>query len=120
FVSTLPAASSFCTLSLHDALPISFPHFVIVEPSYADDHYFAWKATDNHPPNPMGPGEGFLADVYRAVTSNPERWKRTVMIVVYDEHGGFFDHVPPFRVTTSRQGSEDDAWTDTAELLPSG
>ncbi len=98
----------------------TFPHFVIVEPSYADDHYFAWKATDNHPPNPMGPGEGFLADVYRAVTSNPERWKRTVMIVVYDEHGGFFDHVPPFRVTTSSQGYEDDAWKDKADFLTSG
>ncbi len=96
----------------------TFPHLIIVEPSYSDDHYFANKWTDNHPPNPMGPGEAFLADVYRAVTSNPKRWERTVMIVVYDEHGGFFDHVPPFPVTTSRY--DDDIWKDKADFLTSG
>jgi phospholipase C len=102
----------------------TFPNFVVVEPAYADDpvvnKLHLHRATDNHPPNPMGPGESFLADVYRAVTSNPERWKRTVMIVVYDEHGGFFDHVPPFRVTTSSPGFEDDAWQDKADFLTSG
>ena len=100
----------------------TFPHFILVEPAYADDPVVKkfGTANDNHPPNPMGPGEAFLADVYRAVTSNPERWKRTVMIVVYDEHGGFFDHVPPFKVTTPSPGYEDDAWKDKADFLTSG
>src|SRR2546428_11604360 len=98
----------------------TFPHFVIVEPSYADDQYFAWKATDNHPPNPMGPGEGFLADVYRAVTSNPERWKRTVMIVVYDEHGGLFDHVPPVPVRHPGPRAQDELGATKADFLTSG
>ncbi len=33
--------------------------------------------------------------VYAALTANPERWKKSVMIVTYDEHGGFFDHISP-------------------------
>src|SRR5439155_27111031 len=44
---------------------------------------------------PMAPGEAFLGDVYRIFASDPARWARTVFIVTYDEHGGFFDHVPP-------------------------
>ena len=102
----------------------TFPNFVIVEPAYADDPVVSklhmHRATDNHPPNPMGPGEAFLADVYRAVTSNPERWKKTVMVLVYDEHGGFYDHVPPFKVRTPSPGFEDDAWKDKADFLTSG
>jgi hypothetical protein len=45
----------------------------------------------NHPPLPMSFGEAFLKNVYDALTSNPGKWSRTVMIVCYDEHGGFFD-----------------------------
>jgi phospholipase C len=33
--------------------------------------------------------------VYEGVTANKDRWKKTVMIVYYDEHGGFWDHEPP-------------------------
>jgi len=66
----------------------------------------------------MAYGEAFLAEVYRAITCNPERWKGTLMLLIYDEHGGFFDHVPPFRVTTERPG--EDAWKNTAPFTTSG
>ena len=33
--------------------------------------------------------------VYQALTSNPAKWQKTVLIICYDEHGGFFDHVAP-------------------------
>lgn len=49
----------------------------------------------NHPPLPMAYGEKFLKKVYTALTSNPDRWSRTLLIICYDEHGGFFDHVAP-------------------------
>jgi phospholipase C len=105
----------------------SFPQLIIVEPTYSDDPgsqtntmhvpHPSWLIpTDNHPPNAMGPGEAFLAQVYRAVTSNERRWQTTVMVVVYDEHGGFFDHVPPFKVTTpAREG-----WKDKTPFTTSG
>jgi phospholipase C len=41
----------------------------------------------------------FLRRVYEAVTCNPARWARTLMIVTFDEHGGFYDHVPPPPIT---------------------
>jgi phospholipase C len=49
----------------------------------------------NHPPLPMAYGEEFLRKVYEAVRSNPKVWARSLIVVTCDEHGGFFDHVPP-------------------------
>jgi phospholipase C len=74
----------------------TFPQVLIVEPSYASaPHIGSDRPNDNHPPVSMGFGEEFLRDVYDAVTANPARWAETVMIITYDEHGGFFDHVEP-------------------------
>jgi phospholipase C len=36
-----------------------------------------------------------IADVYNAIRSNPDLWATTLLVVVYDEHGGFYDHVEP-------------------------
>lgn len=49
----------------------------------------------NHPPLPLAFGEDLLRRVYLALTSNPAKWARTMLVICYDEHGGFFDHVAP-------------------------
>jgi phospholipase C len=41
-------------------------------------------------------GERFVAQVVRAVMESPN-WKKTALFLTYDEHGGYFDHVPPPR-----------------------
>jgi phospholipase C len=51
-------------------------------------------ANDDHPHADIRNGQAFLNLVYRAVTSGPA-WPRTVLVINYDEWGGFFDHVPP-------------------------
>jgi phospholipase C len=43
----------------------------------------------------MAYGEGFLKKVYEGLTSNPNKWRKTMLVICYDEHGGFFDHVAP-------------------------
>jgi len=74
----------------------SFPEVILVEPTYQDaPHFGSDHPNDNHPPLAIGWGEEFLRRTYEAVTCNPMRWGNTLMIVYYDEHGGFFDHVPP-------------------------
>jgi phospholipase C len=95
----------------------TFPQVVLVEPAYADDP-FAAHPDDNHPPLPMGPGEAFLSRVYRAVTSNPARWAGTVMVVFYDEHGGFFDHVRPLSLETKAPNGEYAPFTTTGPRVP--
>lgn len=79
-----------------------FPSVVLIEPEFSDDP-FASAPDDNHPPLPMGPGEGLLLQIYQALTGTAagrDRWEKTMLVVYYDEHGGFFDHVPPLTVRT--------------------
>jgi len=78
------------------------PQVIVIEPEYADNPVKRVEPNDNHPPYPMRPGEQLLANVYSALTANPERWAKTLMIVTYDEHGGFFDHVPPLEIDFKR------------------
>ncbi len=40
-------------------------------------------------------GEEFITSVYSAIVDNEELWKSTALLVVYDEHGGIYDHVEP-------------------------
>jgi phospholipase C len=49
---------------------------------------------DDHPHADIRVGQDFLNQVYNAITTSPA-WKRTVLVINYDEWGGFFDHVPP-------------------------
>ena len=40
-------------------------------------------------------GEQFIASVYMSILNNEELWKSTLLLIVYDEHGGIYDHVEP-------------------------
>ena len=68
----------------------SFPAFTFIEPQY-----FGVAQNDDHPPHNVMKAEKLIADVYNAIRSNPDLWASTLLIVVYDEHGGFYDHVDP-------------------------
>jgi phospholipase C len=50
---------------------------------------------DEHPPAPSALGEWYTAQVLSTLMSNPKVWKSTVLVIMYDENDGFFDHVPP-------------------------
>jgi Phosphoesterase family len=40
-------------------------------------------------------GEQFIASVYMSILNNEELWKSTLLLILYDEHGGIYDHVEP-------------------------
>lgn len=72
------------------------PQVIVIEPEYEDSPtHLGFLPNDNHPPLPLAPGEALLHSVYTALTRSPARWRRTLLVVTYDEHGGFFDHVEP-------------------------
>jgi phospholipase C len=48
-----------------------------------------------HAPADVRPAEKLVADIYGALRQNPAVWKKTLLIVLFDEHGGYYDHVPP-------------------------
>jgi len=47
-----------------------------------------------HPPSPINLGEAWTKQIYQAVRGSPQ-WNHTLFIIVFDEHGGFADHVSP-------------------------
>ena len=49
---------------------------------------------DEENPQDVQIGEAFVAKVVNAVMSSP-KWSRTLLVWTYDEHGGYYDHVPP-------------------------
>ncbi|MEP7122314.1 MAG: alkaline phosphatase family protein [Byssovorax sp.] len=51
--------------------------------------------SDYHPPCNLGAGESFLQSIYESLIANREAWEKTLLIVVFDEAVGSFDHVPP-------------------------
>jgi phospholipase C len=51
--------------------------------------------TSDHPPAPSIFGENILSLIISALAANPVQWAKTLLIVTYDENGGFFDHVAP-------------------------
>jgi phospholipase C len=77
----------------------TFPQVLFLEPSFSS---VFGPPNDNHPPHPLALGEALLRQVYLALSGNPRRWARTLFLVTYDEHGGFFDHVPPPPIPTPK------------------
>ncbi|MCB9682241.1 MAG: alkaline phosphatase family protein [Alphaproteobacteria bacterium] len=69
-----------------DAANGTLPKVCFVEPSYG--------ANDDHPPHAPILGQVLIGAVYKALAESPQ-WERSMMIVDYDEHGGFYDHVAP-------------------------
>jgi phospholipase C len=69
--------------------------------SYVDPHFVGEgnaTANDDHPACDLRAGDAFLSQIFHAVSKGPG-WKNTVLIINYDEWGGFYDHVAPHRVT---------------------
>ncbi|KAI8057826.1 phosphoesterase family-domain-containing protein [Syncephalis plumigaleata] len=67
------------------------PPFSLIEPRYSDTSLF--PANDNHPPHDSRYSEKLIKDVYEALRASPN-WNKTLLILTYDEHGGYYDHVP--------------------------
>ena len=68
------------------------PHVSYVDPRFVEE--LTGTTSDDHPHGDIRNGEAFLDSVYQAVTRSPA-WSRTVLVLTFDEWGGFFDHVPP-------------------------
>lgn len=70
--------------------PVKFPQFAFIEPAYLDP-----GGNSGHPPHDILAAEGLIASVYNALRANEQLWEKTLLVVLCDEHGGFYDHVPP-------------------------
>jgi phospholipase C len=82
---------------LSDCQSGNLPEYSFVEPNYNDHDTDSGEAVanDQHPDHNIQAGELFIASVYNAIKQNSNLWQSTALLVVYDEHGGIYDHVVP-------------------------
>jgi phospholipase C len=78
---------------LDDCKRGTLPDYCFIEPNYSD--HGGYLASDQHPDHHVQEGERFIASIYNAVRLNDTLWASTAILIVYDEHGGTYDHVPP-------------------------
>jgi phospholipase C len=79
----------------------NLPKYALIEPQYTS---FLGIPNSNHPPYDVTYGEILLADVYNTLRSSPS-WSDSLLLVIYDEHGGCYDHMmPPTNATAPGQG----------------
>ena len=68
------------------------PAYSFIEPQYFAD--FGHPENDQHPPSVVTLGEQLIADVYNCLRAS-KVWRKTLLLITYDEHGGCYDHVAP-------------------------
>lgn len=86
-----------------DARQGRLPKVTWIEPRYD----WLADANDDHPPTPIEAGQALLKRVYEALSADPALWQRTVFVLTYDEHGGFYDHVAPPPIPAAARSDSD-------------
>jgi len=84
------------TQFIDDARSGVLPPVVQIDPAYVGQFAF-----DDHPPHDIKRGQAFLSSIFHALADGPQ-WSRSMVILTFDEHGGFFDHVAPPMVEDER------------------
>jgi phospholipase C len=100
----LPLARSVDAF-LADAAAGTLPAVSFVDPRFSLGS--GTFSNDDHPHSDIRAGDAFLSRVFHAVAGGPG-WPRTVLVVNYDEWGGFFDHVAPPRVAAANDLDTDE------------
>jgi phospholipase C len=86
YLKSLSTNVKLITQFFTDAAAGTLPQFSLLEPNY--------DTQSEEDPQNIAVGEQFAASVINAVMSSP-LWPNTVLLWTYDEHGGYYDHVPP-------------------------
>jgi phospholipase C len=79
----------------------TLPNITIVDPPFKDGSGGNGTSADEHPLGDVRLGQAFMADVVNAFVASPN-YRRGALFIIYDEWGGFFDHVRPPRVPDDR------------------
>ncbi|XP_028765090.1 non-specific phospholipase C6 [Neltuma alba] len=87
----------------NDARNGKLPPLTVIEPRYFD--LIGFPANDDHPSHDVANGQKLVKEVYETLRASPQ-WNGTLLVITYDEHGGFYDHVEtPFVNVPSPDGN---------------
>jgi len=65
-----------------------------IDPNFVDVNLGPGASDDDHPPSDVQAGQELVFKLFNAVVRSPA-WPKTLLVITYDEHGGFYDHVEP-------------------------
>jgi phospholipase C len=82
----------------HDLPAVSW-----IDPNFYDLTFGPTGSNDDHPPSDLRAGQKLVLQLFDALARS-ELWEKTLLVITYDEHGGFFDHVPPPAAAADRPG----------------
>jgi phospholipase C len=84
----------------------SLPAYSFIEPRYntLELENLFFSASDQHPDHDVGEGEKLIQRVFNAIWSNSDVRNSTLLVIVYDEHGGLYDHLQPLQRTVNPDG----------------
>ncbi|MBC7912350.1 MAG: hypothetical protein H7Y30_17720 [Pyrinomonadaceae bacterium] len=84
----------------------NLPNVSWIDPDFGIAAY-PGAPNDDHPPHDMRHGQNLVSKVYNALlNAGNSQWSKTLLIVTYDEHGGFYDHVSPRQFTPADSDPE--------------
>ena len=97
----------------------TLPNISFVDPPFRDGGGGNGVSADDHPHGDIRLGQAFMSDVVHAFMESPQ-YERGALFIVYDEWGGFFDHVPPPRVPDDLQNLADptEDWAQMGFRIP--
>jgi phospholipase C len=76
-----------------DAMKEELPSVSWIDPNFVDLGGLQ-GANDDHPPTDVMSGQSFIMKIYQSLKDSA-LWEKSMLVIVYDEHGGFYDHVDP-------------------------
>jgi phospholipase C len=82
------------TSFLEDAAAGTLPSVSWIDPNFSNFNPIGFQPNDDHAPADIRDGQELVLAVYHALAAGP-LWEKTMLVIFYDEHGGFYDHVPP-------------------------
>jgi phospholipase C len=90
-----------------------FPQYAFIEPTY-----LGAGQNDQHPPSDILAGEALIASVYNSILQNAHLWRKTLLVLLYDEHGGFYDHVDPPHAMPPDEHTQEFAFNQYGPRVP--
>lgn len=94
-----PKIASF----LEDAADGTLRSVSWIDPAFTNFNPLGFPVNDDHPPADIKDGQDLALAVYDALAASPQ-WDRSLLVIVYDENGGFYDHVPPPQAADDEPG----------------
>ncbi len=89
-ISCDPKIASF----LEDAAAGTLRSVSWIDPAFTNFNPLGFPVNDDHPMADIKDGQDLVLAIYNALAASPQ-WERSLLVIVYDEHGGFYDPVPP-------------------------